>query len=170
MLNLDARVYASSVSFEQERDLLFSRSWQLIGSASHLAEPGSYVATEIAGLKVFVRRGRDGVLRAFRNVCRHRGARLLAEGSGRCGPIRCPYHNWVFGDEGELVNAPWFGEDPDFRKADWPLNRIEVGEWRGLVFASLAPGQSLAAQLGGLIEELMDEPIETYRPVREERM
>src|SRR5688572_26508471 len=170
MLNLDARVYASPTSFERERDLLFSCSWQLIRPASGLDEPGSYVATEIAGLKVFVGRGRDGVLRAFRNVCRHRGARLLAEGTGRCGAIRCPYHNWTYGDRGELVNAPWFGEDPDFRKEDWPLHEIEVAEWRGLVFVSLAPEQSLEAQLGGLIEEIKDEPIETYKAVRQEHM
>jgi choline monooxygenase len=170
MLNLDARVYAAPLIFERERDLLFSRSWQLIAPVSSLAEAGNYVATEIAGLKVFVRRGRDGVLRGFRNVCRHRGARLLPEGSGRCGPIRCPYHNWVFGERGELVNVPWFGEDPDFRKEDWPLAPIEVTEWRGLVFVSLAPAQSLEAQLGGLIKELEGEPIENYRAVREERM
>lgn len=170
MLNLDARLYASPRTFEEERDLIFSRSWQLIGPASRLKEPGRYVATEIAGLKIFVLRGRDGTLRAFRNVCRHRGARLLAEGSGRCGPVRCPYHNWTYGDEGQLLNAPWFGEDADFHKEDWPLHKIEVGEWRGLVFVSIKPAQGLEAQLGGLIAELKDEPIEKYLPVHEEKM
>src|SRR5262245_63859719 len=100
MLNLDPSLYASPESFALERDRIFSKSWQLICPISRVEQPGSYVATEIASLKVFVLRGRDGVLRAFRNVCRHRGARLLAEGAGRCGPIRCPYHNWAYGDRG----------------------------------------------------------------------
>jgi choline monooxygenase len=170
MLNLDASVYTSPHAFARERDLIFSRSWQLIGPRSRLAEPGSYVATEIAGLKVFVKRGRDGALRGFRNVCRHRGARLLSEGWGRCGPIRCPYHNWVYGDEGELLNAPWFGEDPEFHKEDWPLVRIEVAEWRGLIFISIDPQEPLETQLGTLADELREEPIENYQATREERM
>jgi choline monooxygenase len=170
MLNLDARLYALPETFARERDLVFSRSWQLIGPQTRLDEPGSYMATEIAGLKVFVLRGRDGELRGFRNVCRHRGARLLAEGSGRCGPIRCPYHNWTYGDDGRLMNAPWFGDDPDFHQRDWHLLRIGVATWRGLVFAAIAPEMSLEAQLAGLPQELEDEPIDRYIAVREERM
>src|ERR671914_2013454 len=169
MLNLDASVYTSPHAFARERDLIFSRSWQLIGPQSRLAEPGSYVATEIASLKVFVKRGRDGALRGFRNVCRHRGARLLSEGWGRCGPIRCPYHNWVYGDEGELLNAPWFGEDPEFHKEDWPLVRIEVAEWRGGIFIFLTPHEPLETQLAALANELREEPIENYQATREER-
>jgi choline monooxygenase len=90
MLNLDPRLYATPQTFIDERERVFSKTWQLVGPASEVGEPGSYAAIEIAGLKVFVLRGRDGTLRGFRNVCRHRGARLLEEGTGRCGPIRCP--------------------------------------------------------------------------------
>lgn len=170
MLNLDPRLYATPQTFFDERERIFSRTWQLIGPVSAVGEPGQYAATEIAGLKIFVLRGRDGALRAFRNVCRHRGARLLEEGTGRCGPIRCPYHNWAYGDDGSLVNAPWFGDDPGFRKEDWPLESISVREWRGLLFAAIAPEQDLEAQLGEFVAELAEEPIETYKPVREERL
>jgi choline monooxygenase len=170
MLNLDPSLYCSPEIFESERDRIFSRTWQLVGPQSRVSEAGQYVATEIAGLKVFVLRGRDGELRAFRNVCRHRGARLIAEGSGRCGPIRCPYHNWVYDDRGELMNAPWFGEDPSFSKAEWPLERLAVRTWRGLVFVAIAPDCGLEEQLGELIPELRDEPIESYSAVREERL
>jgi choline monooxygenase len=170
MLNLDPRLYAMQQIFIDEREQIFSKSWQLLGSASGVSEPGTYAAAEIAGLKVFVLRGRDGVLRGFRNVCRHRGARLLHEGTGRCGPIRCPYHNWSYNDQGTLIAAPWFGEDPSFRKEDWPLEAISVCEWRGLVFLAVDPHEDLETQLGDLIPELADEPIETFQPVREERM
>lgn len=90
MLNLDPRLYATPQTFIDERQRIFSRTWQLIGPDSAVGEPGQYAATEIAGLKVFVLRGRDGTLRGFRNVCRHRGARLLEEGTGRCGPSAAP--------------------------------------------------------------------------------
>jgi choline monooxygenase len=121
-------------------------------------------------MKVFAVRGRDGELRGFKNVCRHRGARLLPEGLGRCSTIRCPYHQWVFNDKGALLTAPWFGEDPDFRKEEWPLEPIHISSWRGLLFASVAPQESLEEQLGELIAELADEPIETYATTRSERV
>jgi choline monooxygenase len=171
LLNLDPALYATARSFLAERERIFSTTWQLIGPASRLPEAGSYVATEAAGLKLFVLRGRDGALRAFRNVCRHRGARLLEEGAGRCaGPVRCPYHNWSYDDRGALVATPWFGEDAAFRKEEWPLHEIRIQQWRGLVFVAFAPEQELQAQLGDLIGELADEPIETYGAVREERL
>ena len=165
----DPAFYATPKSFMDERDRIFAKTWQLLGPVSRLSERGDYIAAEIAGLKVFVVTGRDGALRVFA-LCRHRGARLLPEGSGRCGPIRCPYHSWAYDDEGRLVAAPWFGEGSVFRKEDWPLKPIRVREWRGLVFAAVAPDTELEQQLGDLIPELADEPIETYQSVREERL
>ena len=162
MRNLDPTFYVSPDVLVRERQAIFSRAWQMLGPVSALSERGSYVAADIAGRKVFVLRSRDGALRGFRNVCPHRGASLLEDGQGRCGPIRCPYHQWVFDDEGKLMNAPWFGEDPDFDKADWPLTPIHVDTWRGLLFAAIDPVEGLLEQLGELPAELADEPIESY--------
>lgn len=170
MLNLDPRVYVDLDILPRERSEIFARTWQLLGPASQVAERGQYLAGDIAGIKVFAVRGRDGALRAFRNVCRHRGAQLLEEGQGRCATIRCPYHQWVFGDDGRLITAPWFGEEPGFNPADWPLNAIHSAEWRGLLFVSIDPQEDLLSQLGGLVAELADEPIETYQPVQTERV
>jgi choline monooxygenase len=170
MLNLDSRYYVDAAVFECERTQLFPKTWQLLGPASDLTQRGAYSAIEIAGHKVFAVRGKDGRLRAFRNLCRHRGARLLAEGTGRCPTIRCPYHQWVWSDDGRLMNVPWFGEDPDFRLEDWRLDEIQLQEWRGLVFVAIDPATSLEAQLGDLIGELGAEPIESYRAVHVERM
>jgi choline monooxygenase len=75
--NLDPRFYVDASIFERERNELFTRTWQLLGPVSDLGEPGSYVAAEIANMKIFAVRSRDGELRGFKNVCRHRGARLL---------------------------------------------------------------------------------------------
>ena len=170
MLNIDPGVYVRREVFLAEREALFATTWQLLGPVAKLVERRSYVATEIAGMKVFAVRSNDGVLRAFRNVCRHRGARLLPEGEGTCGPIRCPYLQWQFSDAGELLKAPWYGEEAGFDMADWPLEPIAVGEWRGLVFVAIAPAVGLLEQLGDTVAELAGEPIESYAPVRSERM
>ncbi|MBC7479496.1 MAG: aromatic ring-hydroxylating dioxygenase subunit alpha [Pseudorhodobacter sp.] len=170
MLNIDPGIYVRREVFLAEREAVFSTTWQLLGPVGKLTERRSYVATEIAGMKVFAVRSNDGVLRAFRNVCRHRGARLLPEGEGTCGPIRCPYHQWQFSDAGELLKAPWYGEEPGFDMADWPLEPISVAEWRGLVFVAIKPAVSLVEQLGDTVAEMASEPMESYLPVRTERM
>lgn len=162
MLNLDARYYVSPETFISERNSIFARTWQHLGAASQVAEPQSYLAADIAGFKIFVLRGSDGVLRGFKNMCRHRGAQLLDDGAGKCAAVRCPYHQWVFNEKGELLNAPWFGDKPPIVLEDWPLEPIHVDEWRGLLFAAISPEASLLEQLGELPQELADEPIESY--------
>lgn len=169
MLNLDPVNYTSPDIHARDVGCIFGSTWQLLGPASRLAQRGDYIAAEIAGQKVFVIHAKDG-LRAFRNVCRHRGARLLPEGTGRCATIRCPYHQWVWGEDGSLLNVPWWGDDPDFNMADWALDTVEFRVWRGLLFVALAPEGSLEAQLGALVGEIAEEPIEKYSWAREERM
>ena len=169
MRNLDPVNYTSADIHTRDVKSIFSRTWQLIGPASRLEKRGDYIAVEIAGQKVFVVRAKDG-LRAFRNVCRHRGARLLPEGTGRCSTIRCPYHQWVWGEDGSLLNVPWWGDDPDFEKSDWELDKVSFDIWRGLLFVAIAPSSSLEAQLGGLIDEIADEPVESYTWMQEERL
>lgn len=160
--NLDPRLYVTPDTLDRERRGIFWQSWQYVGPASDVADPGSYIAADIAGLGVIAIRGRDGILRGFKNVCRHRGARLLEPGTGKCGLIVCPYHKWSFADTGRLVQAPWYGKDPAIIPEDWPLEAISVDIWRGLVFVAIDPRESLVEQLGELVDELADEPLETY--------
>ena len=80
ILNLDPRFYCEPASYRVEQERVFWQTWQLLGPVSQVPTPGDYVAAEIAGAKVFAIRADDGVVRAFRNVCVHRGARLLEEG------------------------------------------------------------------------------------------
>src|SRR4051795_12380043 len=115
MRNLDPRFYVDPAVYRSEQERVFWRAWQLLGPASQVAKAGDYVAAEIAGAKVVAIRGDDGVLRAFRNVCVHRGARLLEEGTGHCSAIQCPYHRWLYGLDGTLKRTPWFGEAPRLR-------------------------------------------------------
>ena len=169
MRNLDPVHYTCPDIHARDVRTIFATTWQLVGPASRLAERGDYIATEIAGQKVFVIRARDG-LRAFRNVCRHRGARLLPEGTGRCSTIRCPYHQWVWGEDGSLKHVPWWGDDPEFEMADWALDSVRFEVWRGLLFVAIAPDAPLTAQLGDSIAELADEPIEQFHWMQEERL
>jgi len=161
-LNLDPQLYVREDVWQTERRQIFARSWQFMGPLSSVAATGQYLAIDIAGTPVFAIRGRDGTLRGFRNVCRHRGAKLLADGTGTCGLVVCPYHKWSYADTGQLVQAPWYGRDPAIIPEDWPLERVQLAEWRGLLFASLDPDRPLLDQLGALPQELDDEPMESY--------
>ena len=85
---------------------LFGRGWICAAHVSAIAEPGAWVMREIGDQSFFVIRGKDGVPRAFHNVCRHRGARLFEEERGRTrARITCPYHAWSYGFDGELLGA-----------------------------------------------------------------
>ncbi|RWM00984.1 MAG: aromatic ring-hydroxylating dioxygenase subunit alpha [Mesorhizobium sp.] len=161
-LNLDPSLYVRDDVWQQERCNIFVHTWQFMGPVASVATSGQYLAIDIAGTPVFAIRGRDGTLRGFKNLCRHRGAKLLADGGGKCGLIVCPYHKWSFADTGRLVQAPWYGKDPAIIAEDWPLETVQLSEWRGLLFAALDPKESLLDQLGSLPTELADEPLETY--------
>jgi choline monooxygenase len=161
-LNLDPLHYVAPETYDRERRSIFWRAWQYLGPASAVADPGQYVSVDVAGLGIIAIRGRDGILRGFRNVCRHRGARLLPQGTGSCSLLRCPYHHWAYADTGRLVQAPWFGTDPVIVPEDWPLEPVQIDTWRGLLFAAVDPVEPLTDQLGDLIGELADEPLESY--------
>ncbi len=169
LTNLAARYYADPAIFEAERQAIFRRHWQMLGPVSRLAERGAYLAVDVAGWKLFALRGDDGLLRGFHNVCRHRGARILQEGAGQCKVLRCPYHNWVYDSDGSLRHAPWFGDDPGFVPAQWPLEPAHLAQWRGLLFIAIAPDVDLLAQLGDLPDEVAEFPIETYTAVEQHR-
>lgn len=162
MKNMTASRYTDPSVFDLEQRALFRRHWQLFCHVDQLADPGDYVSGDIAGMAVLAIHGSDGELRAFLNVCRHRGAKLLAPGSGNCETLRCPYHNWLYDTTGVLKRAPWFGEDESFRTEDWPLHAVQVEVWRQMVFIAIEPDTALVDQLGDAITELAGVPIEEY--------
>ncbi len=96
--------------FELEREAIFRRSWLQIGHVSEVAEPGQFIvrSVEIARASILITRSSDGALRAFHNVCTHRGTQLVAEPCGRRSSFSCPYHRWTFGNVGKLRAAPDF--------------------------------------------------------------
>jgi Rieske 2Fe-2S family protein len=131
--------YVSPAVFADEQERISSRLWNCAGRASSLRQPGEYLVRDIAGESILVVRGVDGPLRAFFNVCRHRGTRLCSDAAGRFeGRIQCPYHAWTYALDGRLVGAPHMHEVPGFALDDYPLHEAAVAEWGGFVFVSIA--------------------------------
>ncbi|MGH0035729.1 MAG: aromatic ring-hydroxylating oxygenase subunit alpha [Myxococcota bacterium] len=137
--SLPADVYGRPQVYERERRTLFAREWLLVAHEAEIPSPGDARALLLAGWPVFVRRGRDGALRAFHNVCRHRAGPLLWDDEERCETIRCRYHGWVYDDAGRLVRAPHFGEPGPDGASDIALAPIRLETWHGLVFLNLDP-------------------------------
>jgi choline monooxygenase len=142
--------YTDEEQLRRERARIFARAWQYGGRAEDVARPGSYLATDAAGIPIVVTRDADGELRAFINVCRHRGA-VLAEGCGTRSAIQCHYHAWTYGLDGALRAAPRSDREPGFDKGEWSLLPASVDTWGPFLFVNPDPhAPSLAEQLGEL--------------------
>ncbi len=126
--------YSNPEVFELEYDAFFLHRWQFIGHVNEVCEVGEYMTADIGRDNVIVLRGKDAELRAFLNVCRHRGSRLL-EGSGKCrGVVRCPYHGWTYTIDGRLHGVPQEGNFPDFDRSEYGLHQIQLEVFHGLIF------------------------------------
>ena len=138
---------------ELEQGRIFARTWQFVGHVAQLPEPGGYLTAQ-AGLEpVLVVRDTDGELHAFRNVCRHRGSRLLS-GSGECGKaIRCRYHGWTYRFDGQLIGVPEGRQIPGLDKSQLGLFPARVEVFWGLVFVNLDMDATPLAELAGDLPE-----------------
>jgi choline monooxygenase len=140
--------------FELERRTVFARSWQMVGRADQVREPGQYVSGELAKEPILVIRGNDGILRGFFNVCRHHAAMVMPNAEGRTQTLRCPYHGWTYNLDGTLVVTPEFAGVRNFDRSMNGLMPLQSALWGGLVFVRLSPeGSSLEDFLGGDITQ-----------------
>ena len=128
--------YLDARFLEVEREQVFHRSWQFLCHEEKLREPGSYVATDVQGQSIFVARDKDGELRGFYNVCRHRGHELLS-GQGKINSITCPYHAWVYNLDGSLRRARRSELIENFCESDIHLMPIQVETFCHLIFVNL---------------------------------
>ena len=136
---LPGEYYVSEAILAEESEKIFAQAWHCVGRAARVAEPGQYFLCSIAGESVIVLRDRKGVLRAFFNVCRHRGTRICREEAGHFGEtIQCPYHAWTYRTDGELIGAPHMQDVEGFDKKDYPLHAAAIDEWEGFLFVSVA--------------------------------
>ena len=122
---LPGRWYSDPAHYERELDAVFGRHWVSIGATDDVAAPGSYLASVAGRLPVLVVRDDAGTLRAFLNVCRHRGA-PLASGCGHARALSCPYHAWLYRLDGSLARAGGVGQPEGFDAADFGLREIQV--------------------------------------------
>ncbi len=139
---------------ELDRLCLFGTTWQGIGHASQVAQPGSHFVAEVAGNPIIVVRGKDNVLRAFYNVCRHRGG-PLATGDGCAKVLQCQYHGWTYTLEGQLRGVPKFNRVELFDQNAFGLIQVAVDSWEDLIFVNLAAQpEPLERTLGGIRERI----------------
>jgi choline monooxygenase len=165
---LAPHLYLDTEVLRLEDERIFSRTWQFAGHVSQIAEPGTYTTASAGSQPVLVVRDDEGELRAFRNVCRHRGS-LLLSGSGECKKaIRCRYHGWTYRMDGQLIGVPEGRQIRGLDKSSLGLFPARVEVFCGLVFVNLdIRATPLAEQVAGLAERLEPYGLERLRPVVE---
>lgn len=180
---LIAEAYRSETFFGVEQRQVFARSWVVVGHATDVRDVGQVHVSQVAGQSVIVTRDREGRLRGFYNVCRHRGTQLVADDC-QLTRFRCPYHSWAYGLDGELLGTPLFEDSGipedqqatfdtsdvrDFDRADYGLLPVRVDIWGGLLFVNLhARAGGLREWLGDLPERLAGYRLEEAEPVVEQ--
>src|SRR5712691_1214996 len=151
--------YADPDVLRREGERIFARAWQYVGHTGQIAESGAFFAAAAGQIPVVVTRARDSELRAFLNVCRHRG-HVVASGSGRRETLQCPYHAWTYGLDGSLRAAPRSDREQGFDADELGLAPIQVDTWGPFVFVNPDPDAApLADALGDVpaqLAELLD--------------
>jgi len=136
---LEGRYYYDAAIYAQELERIFERSWVCVGRDEQFAQAGVFRTLTLGRESVLVVRARDGVLRAFLNVCRHRGARLCPAESGQLrSSIQCRYHAWTYALDGSLLGAPNLMSADDFDRDAFGLVPVALRVWMGLVWLNLS--------------------------------
>lgn len=152
----------SSDYFAKEAERIFRRVWLNVARVEEVAEPGQYVVRNLPNIKasVLIIRGKDGELRAFHNVCTHRGNRLVDGCAGRGNRLMCGYHGWTFDSNGMLIGVPDQHQFPGLDKSTLGLKPVSVDSWNGFVFINMQaqPDEDLVTFLGDLADVFMDYP------------
>ena len=153
---LPAWTYHSPAMLDLEKDELFRTHWQIACHVSDIPEPGDFRTFDICEERALIVRDRDGAVKAFHNVCRHRGSRLVAEDGGNCpGALICPFHGWVYNLDGTLRGAARPDTYPEMDKHEFALKELDCEVWNGFVFVRFRPGPqpSVAELLASIAEE-----------------
>ncbi|MBS1849690.1 MAG: aromatic ring-hydroxylating dioxygenase subunit alpha [Acidobacteria bacterium] len=148
-VTLPARYYVDPDVYKQEIDRFFCRMWVCAGRADQVSNPGDYFLRELANESIIVIRDNQRQIRAFYNVCRHRGTRMCTVEEGKfSGRIQCPYHGWTYGLDGKLIGAPHM---EGLAREEYPLHGVRTELWDGHIFINL---QSQAAPLAAQLQDL----------------
>ncbi len=160
---IPAAPYCDPAWYELEKQAIFRRTWLNVGHVCELPEPNSFIVRELefARASIIIARGKGGVIRAFHNVCTHRGTQLTGATEGRQATFSCPYHMWTFGSDGKFLSGPDFERFYIDDKSKCDLPRVSADTCAGLIFVNLDPDprQSLAEFLGPMGEMISTLPI-----------
>ena len=152
--SLSADAYTEAGWYKADQAFIIARTWQWACHVEKVRDPGAYLSLTIAGHPLAIVRDREGKLRAFYNVCKHRAHALLS-GSGTTTRITCPYHAWTYALNGQLVRAPNTENLSGFDERNICLDAVQVEEFCGFVYVNLDPkADSLAVQSGDLADEI----------------
>jgi Rieske 2Fe-2S family protein len=157
---LPGRYYTDPDVFALEQKRIFESMWFCAVRAADLPKPGAFRTVQVGAESILVTRARDHSIRAFFNVCRHRGARICTEESGEVRrSFQCPYHAWTYGLDGKLIAAPNLTKMPDIDRVAYGLVPVAVREWLGYVWVCLAdePPSFERDVIGACVERLGDE-------------
>ena len=146
-LSLPGWVYHDPEYFRVEMARLIRPSWQIVCHANEIAKAGEWRTLDILGESILVIRGGDGVARAFANVCRHRGSRLVDGAAGCAKRLTCPYHAWTYAADGRLVAVPAKEDYPGLDTAKLGLIPVELEAWHGFLFVRLEAGGPGVAEM-----------------------
>ena len=153
---LPVEAYTSQEWFDLEQAHIFGNTWQFAGFPEDVSEPGDYITVQCGPYNIMVVKGRDQRLRAFHNLCRHRGTQLLRAVGKKQKAITCPYHDWTYNLKGELISVPEKeSQFPDLDMSTLCLHKAAVETWRGMVLVHPKPDlQPLLHWLEGVPEQL----------------
>jgi phenylpropionate dioxygenase-like ring-hydroxylating dioxygenase large terminal subunit len=154
-LSLPGWIYRDREFFEVEMERVIRPSWQVVCHSNDISKPGDWRTLDYLGESVIVVRGEDGVARAFANVCRHRGSRVVSGGAGCARRLTCPYHAWTYALDGRLIGVPHKSDYPGLDTAALGLAPVELEAWRGFLFVRLeGGGPSVAAMMSPYEDEV----------------
>ncbi len=150
---LPAWVYNNAELHRLEVERVLLPSWQIVCHVNSIPKAGDYVTFDLGSESVVVLRDRDGTLRGYHNVCRHRGARLL-DAAGNCpGPITCPYHGWSYRQDGSLVGVPMRDTFPGIDRSEFSLKPVRIDTAFGFVFVAMRGDPPPVSKVWGVLAE-----------------
>lgn len=169
---LPVEPYTSETRFKDEKEKIFKKSWLSVAHISDLPNPGDYITRDIAVLdtSILIVRGKDGGLKAFHNVCQHRGHRVALERKGHSlGAFTCLFHAWSYGLDGSLRGVPDEKSFPRLEKRALGLKPVHVDQWKGFIFINVDanPSQSLKESMGELYDQFENYDCEKWAPIAE---
>lgn len=148
--SMPAGFYASEAFLELEKEEIFRKEWVCLGRVEEVPKPGDYFTTELIGEPLIVVHSQDGKIRVLSNVCRHRSSVIL-NGKGNTKNFVCPYHAWTYGNDGQLLRAPYMDQVKGFKIDGCRLPGFATEVWHGFLYVNLnGKAKPLAPRLKGL--------------------